>query len=94
MAARIERERLKARKARLIKQSEMYRRDLRADADDLRDVAGWMERGYAFYKAAGRIRKWISPFSALHSKKKPSAAAKVLAGCAVGVKIWRKLRSL
>jgi hypothetical protein len=94
MAERIERERLKARKARLIKQSEMYRRDLRADVGDLREVSAWMERGYAFYQAARRIRKWTSPFVALHSKKKQSSTMKVLAGCAAGFKIWRKLRSL
>ena len=60
MAARLEQERFKSRKARLIKQNEAYRRDLQDQAEDLREMTQWMERGYVFFKAADRLRNWTS----------------------------------
>ena len=56
MAARIEQERLKSRKARLIKESEAFRRDLRDEAENLRDVTELVEKGYGFYVGRASTR--------------------------------------
>jgi hypothetical protein len=73
MAARLEHERHQARKARLIKQNEMLRRDLQAESENLRGAVEWMERGYIFYKAAARVAKWAAPIG-----KKRNPFAKLL----------------
>lgn len=92
MAPRLEQERLKVRKARLIKQNEGYRQDLQDETENLRGAIEWMERGFIFYKAAKRIRKWTSPFSLFRSSKKRNPIATLLRGCAIGFRFWRNFR--
>lgn len=88
MAARLEQERLQARKARLIKQNELYRRDLQAESENLRAAVEWIEQGYVFYKAAGRLRNWSAPFLSPRGQKR-TPLAKILQGCAFGFRLWR-----
>lgn len=83
MASRTELERLEARKARLIKQNDLYRRDLLAEADNLREAADLIDRGHGFYKAATRLGG-SSLFSLFRSKEKSTAVAKVWEGCVAG----------
>lgn len=90
MAATLEHERLQSRKARLIKQNEMHRRALRADLDELRGAANWLEQGFAFYRAAGRIRKWTAPRGS-SEKTKPSSLAKLFRGCVLGFRLWKNV---
>lgn len=88
MAARIEKQRSETRKARLIKQNEMHRRDLRAELQNLRNAAGWMEAGFAFYRTAGRIKNWTAPPP--HGKKR-STLGQVFRGCMMGFRLWKNL---
>jgi len=91
MAARLEQERLQNRKARLIKQNEMYRRDLQGEAENLRGAAEWAERGYILVKTAGNIRNWIAPLS--RRGKKRNSFGSLLRGCAMGFRIWKSMRN-
>lgn len=90
MAAKLEQERLQTRKARLIKQNEMYRRDLQDDAENLRSAAEWAERGYILARTAGRIQNWLAPFSG--NKKKRNSLVLLLKGCSVGLRIWKNIK--
>jgi hypothetical protein len=83
--------RFENRKARLIKQNDLYRRDLLDEADNLRDAAGLIERGHSFYQATVKIRSWTSPFSALRNKKSSSLGF-LWKGCAAGLKFWQSRR--
>jgi hypothetical protein len=90
MAAKLEQERLQARKARLIKQNEMHRRNLQAEVENLRGAAEWMERGYDFYKAAGRLGIWSAPLVSSRRKKRNSFA-KLFHGCVLGFRVLKNL---
>ena len=92
MAARTELERLQARKARLIKQNDLYRRELRGQSGHLREAAEWLERGHTFYKAAAQLGKWSSPLVFLSRKKKPhNSHSKLWNGCLLGFRLLRQL---
>jgi len=86
MAARLKHQ-FETRKARLIKQNEMHRRNLQAELQNLRGAAGWMETGFSFYRAAGRVRKWTAPMRG----KEKSTLGRIFRGCLVGFRLWKNL---
>jgi len=88
MASRTELKRWENRKARLIKQNDLHRGDLLAEADNLRDVAALIERGHSLYRATMKIRSWTSPLSIFQGKKSSSMGF-LWKGCAAGLKLWQ-----
>lgn len=89
MAARLEQERLQARKARLIKQNDLHRANLQAEFENLRGAADWMERGFAFYRSAGRLKSWIKPPERFRSSTNP--LGKLVRGCLLGFRLWKNI---
>ena len=69
MAAKTKLEKRQARKERLIKQNDLYRRDLMAEEDHLRDGVELIERGRGFYQAANRFKLLVSPLLLFRSRK-------------------------
>lgn len=90
MAERLVKDPLLVRKARLIRQSEMLRRNFQAEAGNLRGTAEWIEKGYGFFRAAGGIRKWAT--LNLKRVKKRNSFVNILRGCEAGVQIWRNFK--
>lgn len=94
MASRTELEQLESRKMRLKQENDLYRRDLAAEAGNLRAMADLVQHGYAAYKTAMQLRKWLSPFLALRKNepKKKSFLAKLWNGGQMGFRLWRQYR--
>ncbi len=90
MASKTELKRLQNRKARLIKQNDLYRRELQGEAGHLREGAEWIDRGYSFYKVASRLK--ISLLSPFRSTKKQSGIAKLWSGCTLGFRLWKNIQ--
>ncbi len=91
MAAKTKLERRDARKERLIKQNDLYRRDLMAEEHNLRDGAELVERGHSFYRLATKLTGGLSIFSP--KRKKESTVSKVWNGCTKGLNILRNLQN-
>ncbi len=92
MAQKTEIENLSARKAWLVQQNDSHRNDLLAEADNLRQVCGLVERGYGFYQVANRVRAWMAPFSGFRIFKKRTWVTRLVNRCGAGWKIWREFR--
>ncbi len=91
MAARLEQERLQARKARLIKQNDLHRENLQAELENLRGAADWMERGFAFYRSASRLKSWIKPPESSRSRSSKNPLGKLVRGCVLGFRLWKNI---
>jgi len=87
MAAKLERQWLQVRKLRLIEQSELHRRNLKMEAENLRGSAQWLERGFVVFKKAGNIQKWFEPRPRVG--KKQNSLTTLLRGCALGFRLWK-----
>ena len=92
MATTTEVERLQARKFRLVQQNDVYRRNLAAEADNLRAAADLVERGVGFYQTVMRVKSWISPFFPQRKSKKRSSMAQLWLAGQTGLNLWRKFR--
>lgn len=93
MAATTELERLQVRKARLIKQNDLFRRELRDEAGSLRLAAEWLERGHSFYRAAAQLggKSSTSPLRFFRRKKKGNSSSQLWKSFLMGFRVLRKL---
>ena len=90
MAAKTKLEKRQARKERLIKQNDLYRRDLMAEEDHLRDGAEWIERGRGYYQLASKLSLIASPFRLFRPGRKQQGSFSKIWN---GMKFLKKLRT-